>query len=393
MSRTCPPSFNEVSMDLAFDGWKAAIDGTFGYFSAVVSDRRLPWEVASDLTKWVVAMSDRKPPEWHTPHSICLEDSVARLRDFSVAGPDRGIAPGLVLPPQAGHDSCIVDYSPNQSQMRTVLESGMNRAYSLDWIGADAGNRDASIDDYLLSIDRAIDHIGEPVNLIGDCQGGWLATIYAALNPARVRSLTIAGAPIDFHGGEPIIHSALQALTPGGDLGFYRSLVASGGGVLKGEYMLGSFIMMQPDSEIGRQSELLLNVGDSSYVANYSHFEDWFKHTQDIPGEFYLWIVEHLFANNELLSGKLTIGGETVDLARIECPVNLIAGAKDHITPPAQVFALAEAVSTPADQVKQTLTTGGHLGLFMGREALSEHWAPMLGELASSQADQAVKAS
>jgi poly(3-hydroxybutyrate) depolymerase len=393
MSRTCPPSFSDVSMDLAFDGWNAAMNGAVDYFSTVVTDRRMPWDVANDLTRWAVAMTDRKPPGWHTPHSICFEDAVARLRDFSLAGPDTGVAPTLVLPPQAGHDSCIVDYSPEQSQMRTILEAGLTRAYSLDWIGAGEQNKHASIDDYLATIDHAIDHVGEPVNLVGDCQGGWLATIYAALHPTRVRSLTIAGAPIDFHGGEPLIHSAVQALAPGGDLSFYRSLVASGGGVLKGEVMLGSFIMMQPDSEIGRQYELLVKVGDADYVANYAHFEDWFKHTQDIPGDFYLWIVEHLFANNELLAGELRIGGETVDLARIDFPINLIAGAKDHITPPAQVFALAGAVSTPADQIKQTLTTGGHLGLFMGREALAEHWAPMMGDLARSQRDQAVKAS
>jgi hypothetical protein len=31
--------------------------------------------------------------------------------------------------------------------------------------------------------------------------------------------------------------------------------------------------------------------------------------------------------------------------------VNLLAGATDHITPPEQVFALAGAVSTPAERI------------------------------------------
>ena len=64
-------------------------------------------------------------------------------------------------------------------------------------------------------IDRAVEHAGGSVNLIGDCQGGWLATIYAALRPGRINTLTIAGAPIDFHCGEPVIHAALTALAPG----------------------------------------------------------------------------------------------------------------------------------------------------------------------------------
>ena len=89
-----------------------------------------------------------------------------------------------MLPPQAGHDSCIVDYSAEQSQMRTIIAAGLTRAYSLDWIGATDATKDAGIDDYLQVIDQSIDHLGGTVNLIGDCQGGWLATIYAALRPS-----------------------------------------------------------------------------------------------------------------------------------------------------------------------------------------------------------------
>ena len=70
--------------------------------------------------------------------------------------------------------------------------------------------------------------------------------------------------------------------------------------------------------------------------------------------------------------------GELVDLSRLEMPLNLLAGATDHITPPDQVFALADYASTPAEDVVRRVSTGGHLGLFMGHEALSEHWPPLL---------------
>ena len=100
--------------------------------------------------------------------------------------------------------------------------------------------------------------------------------------------------------------------------------------------------------------------------------------TQAIPGAFYLWTVEHLFHNNELVAGTLRVGNETVDLGRITCPIYLLAGAKDDITPPPQVFALAQYVGTERDQIVQRQTTGGHLGLFIGHEALRNHWAPLL---------------
>jgi poly(3-hydroxyalkanoate) synthetase len=56
----------------------------------------------------------------------------------------------------------------------------------------------------------------------------------------------------------------------------------------------------------------------------------------------------------------------------------MLAGLTDHITPPAQVFALGDFASTPADNVTTRTTSGGHLGLFMGGEALREHWPPIL---------------
>ena len=86
-------------------------------------------------------------------------------------------------------------------------------------------------------------------------------------------------------------------------------------------------------------------------MARYREFEDWFKHTQDVPGAFYLWIVRNLFRDNALIAGALEVGGAKVDLGRIEMPLNLLAGATDHITPPDQVFALADYASTPAELI------------------------------------------
>jgi poly(3-hydroxyalkanoate) synthetase len=85
--------------------------------------------------------------------------------------------------------------------MRAIIAAGLTHALSLDWIGATAATRDAGIEDHLQVLDDAVDHVGGLVNLIGDCQGGWLAAIYAALHPDRVNTLTLAGARIDFQAG------------------------------------------------------------------------------------------------------------------------------------------------------------------------------------------------
>ena len=152
--------------------------------------------------------------------------------------------------------------------------------------------------------------------------------------------------------------------------------------MLRGEVMVGGFIALAPEDEVRKQLDLLLGLRDPDYVRRYAEFEDWFKWTQDIAGAFYLWIVEHLFEGNELAAGTLEVDGERVDLRRIRCPVTILAGARDHITPPEQALALANLVGTPPDDIACQLVDAGHLGLFMGRAPLRDHWAPLFAALA-----------
>jgi hypothetical protein len=71
------------------------------------------------------------------------------------------IVPTLALLPQDAHVLCIVDYGAAQSQMQTLRAVGLKRLSAMDWIGATAATEDA--------------------------------TISAALHPAEVNTLTIAG--------------------------------------------------------------------------------------------------------------------------------------------------------------------------------------------------------
>jgi poly(3-hydroxyalkanoate) synthetase len=145
--------------------------------------------------------------------------------------------------------------------------------------------------------------------------------------------------------------------------------------------MLNGFILIKPENEVAKQLQLLTHLHDAEHLERHHHFETWFKHVQDIPGTFYLWIVEHLFVANRLVEGTLEIGGERVDLSRIDCPLFLLGGARDHITPPSQVFSAADHVATKPADIERHVNSGGHLGLFMGSEALREHWPPILASV------------
>jgi poly(3-hydroxybutyrate) depolymerase len=378
---TCPPGIASAGLDGLFGGYRAVVKATTDYWTGALERGASPADLYLDLLDWYSIAARRDRPRWATTHEVVTDWPIARLLDFSDAKSDDPVAT-LLLPPQAGHDSCIVDFSECQSQIRTAKRAGLTRVYSMDWLGATPATKDASIEDYIAVLADAVERLGGLVNLVGDCQGGWLAVIYAALYPHTVNTLTIAGAPVDFHIGEPLIGDWMKVLSPAPDLAFYRTLVRSNGGVFPGELLLAGFIAMDFDTEIGRQLELLVHVSDADQVARYRAFETWFKHTQPIPGAFYLWIVEHLFQNNELIAGTLLVGDRLVDLGKITCPLYLLAGASDHITPSPQVFALADYAGTGKADVHRQLAPGGHLGLFMGHESLDKHWTPLLTAIA-----------
>lgn len=362
--------------------YRAMTVGTARSTGSAVERGATPVDLLSTSSRWMRSAVGRKPPTWSTQHDVAQVWPLARLRDFSL-NPRSTTVPVLVLPPQAGHDSCVVDFADGQSQIQTIQSAGIGHVASLDWLGVNHETKNATVEDYLAVIAEAIDILGGRVNLVGDCQGGWLGAIFTAMYPEKVHTLSIGGAPIDTKRGRPQLQQWLTLMSPNQNLMAHRALVAANGGIWPGRYQLAGFKSMEPAGEFERLWQLLGKAHDDDELARYAKFSDWFEYTQDLSGAFYLWIIEHLFARNELARGLLRVAGESVDLGRIRCPIYLIAGDRDHITPAEQVWALEEHVSTDPDDITRRLASAGHLGLFMGRHALQEHWAPVFADIAS----------
>lgn len=381
-------SQSEVWARAPWDIATAFTTGWSGYLGSAVRRGAGPLQFAADLAEWTRAATKRSTPEWSTAHEVVKVWPEARLLSFSVG---KTAVPTLFLPPQAGHSSTIVDYSATQSQVLIAREAGLDDVYCLDWRGATDESANSSIEEYVAIIKDAIEVLGGRVNLIGDCQGGWLAAIYAALHPDTVHSLSVGGAPIDFHAGDSAIRDWMGVTSVAGPMTPYRAMVAMGRGKHQGKNQVTGFKMLEPAGEFSRLMDLWANIDNPAHISRFEEFTNWFEWTQDVPGAFYLWIVEHLFVNNELIAGALVVGGEKVDLGRITAPLFLLAGTQDHITPADQVWALGRHTSTPEDQIHQELVDAGHLGLFMGRASLRNHWLPGLSKIAALPAVQAAK--
>jgi len=319
-------------------------------------------------------------PSWHTPHQVILDEPAFRVRDFSRRGAAGRAAmrmdgrrhPVLIVPPEV-NSSHVVDFGPGQSLVRAVLDAGFPRVASLDWRSASGAAARRDVDDSLGSILDAAEALGGRVHLIGLCQGGWESAMVAAQCPDRVASLTLVAAPIDFHAGQGALRPVVDTMP----MAAYAGLVAAGAGVMRGELISTGFDNLLPlDRYLGKSLRIWRNLDDPDWMERFHRLEDWYRCPKDLPGPMYLRAVRELFKHNLLVEGRFIALGRPVDLSTITCPLALVTGTRDHITPPSQTRAILDHAA-PA-RVLDVQVDAGHVGTFMGREAIRDRWPDVL---------------
>lgn len=311
------------------------------------------------------------PSEWASESRVRLDLDTMRLRDFSRDSKSGGMAPVLIDAPYAGHDSTIVDYAKGQSLVETLLDSSLSRVLVTDWKSATDEMKNFDIDKYLAEMNVAIDDLGGQVHLVGLCQGGWMCAMYAARFPGKVRSLVLAGAPIDTDAGDGPIKTLAHELP----MSFYEEMVAAGDGRMLGKFMLAGWKSMHPDTQyLEKYIDLYEHIEDKCYVKRTERFERWYENPIDLPGRYYLQAIEDLFKDNRLAKGTFVALGRRLDLSEITVPAYLLAGDADDITTKEQVFNAALLLGTPRSHIVKRLAAGGHIGLFMGTRTLAEVW-------------------
>ena len=77
---------------------------------------------------------------------------------------------------------------------------------------------------------------------------------------------------------------------------------------------------------------------------------------------------------NELATGHFVALGTRIDLATVRTPIFLLAARDDELVAPAQSFATAHLVGTPAHEIRKEMAPCRHIGLFMGKAVLGDFW-------------------
>jgi poly(3-hydroxyalkanoate) synthetase len=314
-----------------------------------------------------IRIHDELRPNLATSNTLRLDLRTMNLRDYGKPG---GI-PTLVDAPHAGHTAMIADYHKGQSLIETLLTNGIGHVALTDWKAATEDMKDLEIDNYLAEIVVAIDDLGGRVNLVGLCQGGWVSAMVAARFPGKVNSLVLAGSPIDTDAG----NGAIKRMVRSSPMSFYEELVALGDGLMRGKFMLQGWKNMHPEEHYFKdQIDLYERIDDPAYLSKEETFASWYENPIDLPGRWYLQVIQQLFKENRLTKGTFIGLGRQLNLKNITCPIYLLAGESDDITTKEQVFDAIKYLGTPQDKIIKQLAPGGHIGLFMGSRTLNDAW-------------------
>jgi len=289
------------------------------------------------------------------------EDKVTLYRYRSRARP-AGLPPLLIVFALVNRPT-VLDLQPDRSLIRGLLDAGLD-VYLLDWGSPDRADRELTLADYVLGyLHRAVARVASDhgaVDLLGVCQGGTLALMYAALEPARLRRLVTMVTPVDFHTPENLLSKWARALD-------VERLVATYGNE-PGELLNCTFVSLLP-FRLTLQKYLALVDGadDPAALANFLRMEQWIFDSPDQAGAAFREFVTWLFQQNRLVAGTLELAGRRVDLKDVTMPVFNIHATQDHLVPPSASRPLARLVGST--RYEELAFQGGHIGIYVSSRA------------------------
>jgi len=198
-----------------------------------------------------------------------------------------------------------------------------------------------------------------------------LALVYAARFPNKVRRLVLVGAPIDIAAAK----SSLSNFAADVPLRTFHELVRLGEGIVHGQQMLGLWGISHGPNEADVTLQMCENVEAERRQELNERFRQWHAETVDLPGSFFLQVVEWLFKENRIAEGRFVALGRSIDLSKLTAPICLLAGSGDEVVSADQLFAVTRLVGTPGEHLLKMTEPCGHLSLYLGAEVLRRAWS------------------
>jgi polyhydroxyalkanoate synthase len=294
-----------------------------------------------------------------TPRVEVWREGSLRLFRYGMAEGHSG--PALLLLYAQINRPSILDLEPGRSLIEGLVAAGRD-VYLLDWGDPQPEDHERTLAQLLQGpVHRAMKAISSrrKVDLLGICQGGVFALLYAAMYPNRVRRLVTMVTPVDFQTPDDLLSLWARACAPTA-LGAPQF---SSGSAL---HLL--FQMLAPFRQgVGKYLDLLGNLNDPAWVQRFRRMERWVHDCPDPPRTILRTFVEDLYRQNGLLRNTLRLDGQQIDLRKIRAPLLNIYGTEDHIVPPASSRALSGL--SASRRYEEWALPVGHIGIFVSAKA------------------------
>ncbi len=301
-----------------------------------------------------------------TPKTLVWQMDKVKLYRYDRSTPAKCKIPVLVsFAMMNRHD--VLDLQPDRSLMKKFLDEGLDM-YIMDWGYPSKADRYLTMEDYIDGyMNGAVDFIrkshGIPkINKMGICQGGTFSTIYAALYPEKLNSLTVYVAPFDFTTDKCMLYKWTKYIDV--------DAMVDSMGMIPADVLNAGFGMLKPSADISKYFGVLDNLGDEDKIMNFLRMEYWKADCPDIAGELYRKYIKDLFRDNKLIKGEFELGGRPVDLKKITMPFLNIYATDDNIIPNESTIAINAKIGSKDKELYAF--PGGHIGVFVGTKSQKE---------------------
>jgi poly(3-hydroxybutyrate) depolymerase len=346
--------------------------------------------VAASLDVFAHAAAPRGKPEFGIAETkvgrktvavseqVVLRKPFGQLKHFAKTGVV-GQPKLLIVAPMSGHYATL---------LRGTVERMLPRhdVFITDWRDAKLvplADGSFDLDDYIDYLIEFLELIGPGGHMLAVCQPAVpafaaVALMNAAKNPARPKTLTMMGGPIDTRKAP----TAVNLLATERPLAwFQRNVVATvpmihpgaGRKVYPGFLQLAGFMTMNLGSHLVSHWEMFKHLvdGDDEGADSTRAFYDEYRSVCDMAAEYYLQTVEVVFQRHLLPKGQMRHHGRLVDATAIRDTALLaIEGERDDISGVGQTRAALDlAAKLPKAKKQYLLAKGvGHYGIFNGRK-------------------------
>ena len=286
--------------------------------------------------------------------------------------------PVLMVSPMSGHFSTLL-----RDTVRTMLPD--HDVYVTDWHNArdvPLGHGGFDLDDFVDHLINFIVTIGAGCHVIAICQPSVPTLAATAImaeddHPAQPRSVTLMAGPIDTRINPTKVNSFATSRPIEW---FYASMIGvvplRYGGAMRPVYpgfvQLLAFMGMNLERHMKAFNELYDNLvkGDFAKAEATQKFYDEYFAVMDLPAEFFIQTIQHVFQQHRLPRGLMHWRGRRVDPAAIRRTFLLtIEGEKDDICAVGQTLAAQELCGGLRPYMKKHYMQAGvgHYGVFSGR--------------------------